>query len=129
MRRRSAANRVEFSEPGDYLAVALAVPVLTVKPERMLRMARTRWPGRVHKTVMKVLLNVFNEFVAIPNRIIGERGNTRGIVQNDRFVSRSEGRFDVQEQQLYDARPVALGNRHLNSSADVAVHKPVNAES
>jgi hypothetical protein len=92
-------------------------------------MARTRWPGRVHKTVMKVLLNVFNEFVAIPNRIVNEGGNIQSIVPDHGFVSRSEGRFDVEEQQLDNARPVALGNRHLNSPADVAVHKPVNAES
>jgi hypothetical protein len=59
---------------------------------------------------MKGLLNVLNQLVAIPNRIIGERGNVHSIVPDDCFMTRPERRFDVQEQQLCDARLVVLGN-------------------
>jgi hypothetical protein len=46
--------------------------------------------------------------------IISESGHIRRIVQDHGFVIRSDGGWlDVQEQPLNDARPVALGNRHL----------------
>jgi len=65
LRRRSAGldavqGGVEVTDLRQRLTVVLAVPVLTSKPERMLRMARTRRPSRVHKPVMRMLLNLFN---------------------------------------------------------------------
>src|SRR3954467_1536242 len=80
-------------------------------------MAWTCRPGRVHETIVKILLNVVTQPLATGVWIVNPRGEVHCIVQDLGFVTWPDSGFDILEQQADDAFQVMLGNRHFHAYA------------
>ena len=92
-----------------------------MKPEWMIGMARTTRPAGVDKTVVKILLHFFNEFVAIHpcvvdvhRCVVDEALDSRHEMSHYRILPGTKGGFYIAKQSFNDTRAIGLRNCHKN---------------
>jgi hypothetical protein len=94
----SSWRRPQLAELRDVQGLLLASPVAIMKPERVSMVEGTLGPGGVHKTVMKILLDLLDHHFGISFSFVHEQTGTLGVLGNYVVVTGPERRFDIMAQ-------------------------------